>query len=195
MLSWLSWFIDDLFYWIAVIALFGGAIAYVLSYFVGFIPMLKAHAMILKIMGLVLVILGGYYVANQNGYNRRVAEDKVEIERLNGEARAKEAELNGKLAKANGQLKKAKDDIKNKVTSINDRIDSGELRFPAAGCLQADSNAPASGGNTTDGTESNRSVLKAIVQIAADGDNAITQLNACIANYKTVMETVNGGVQ
>ena len=195
MLSWLSWFIDDLFYWIAVIALVGGAIAYVLSNFIGYIPMLKAHATILKVVGLLLVILGGYYVANQNGYNRRVAEDKAEIERLNGEARAKEAELNGKLAKANGQLKKAKDDIKNKVTSINDRIDSGELRIPAAGCLQADSNAPASAGNTTDGTESNRSALKAIVQIAADGDNAITSLNACITNYKTVMEAVNGGVK
>ena len=80
MLSWLSWFVDDLFYWIAVIALIGGAAAYVLSYLVGFLPMLKPHALVMKVVGLSLVVIGGYYVADHRGYERRVAEDKAEIE-------------------------------------------------------------------------------------------------------------------
>ena len=116
-MSWLSWFFDDLFYWIAVIALVGGAAAYVLSYLVGFLPMLKPHALIMKVVGLVLVISGGYYVADHRGYERRVAEDKAEIERLNTEARAKEAELGQKLARATSQLKQAKNDIKTKQAS------------------------------------------------------------------------------
>ena len=192
-MSWLSWFFDDLFYWIAVIALVGGAAAYVLSYLVGFLPMLKPHALIMKVVGLVLVILGGYYVADYRGYERRVAEDKAEIERLNGEARAKEVELGQKLARATSQLKQAKDDIKTKTASINARIDSGELRLPSTCGVQADSSSAS--GDGAAGAESERQAIKDIVQIAADGDSAIVSYNSCIARYNQVMETVNEGVK
>jgi len=193
MLSWLSWFFDDLFYWIAVIALVGGAAAYVLSYLVGFIPMLKPHALIMKVVGLSLVVIGGYYVADHRGYERRVAEDKAEIERLNGEARAKEAELGQKLARATSQLKQAKNDIKTKQASIDARIDAGELRLPSTCGVQASSDA--SNGNQTDGTQSDRQTIKDIVAIASDGDKAIVKLNACISQYNEVMQTVNEGVK
>jgi len=192
-MSWLSWFFDDLFYWIAVIALVGGAAAYALSYLVGFLPMLKPHALIMKVVGLVLVISGGYYVADHRGYERRVAEDKAEIERLNTEARAKEAELGQKLARATSQLKQAKNDIKTKQASIDARIDAGELRLPSSCGVQASSDA--SNGNQTDGTQSDRQTIKDIVAIASDGDKAIVKLNACISQYNEVMQTVNEGVK
>jgi len=192
-MSWLSWFFDDLFYWIAVIALVGGAAAYVLSYLVGFLPMLKPHALIMKVVGLVLVISGGYYVADHRGYERRVAEDKAEIERLNTEARAKEAELGQKLARATSQLKQAKNDIKTKQASIDARIDAGELRLPSSCGVQASSDA--SNGNQANGAESDRQTIKDIVAIASDGDKAIVKLNACISQYNEVMQTVNEGVK
>ena len=192
-MSWLSWFFDDLFYWIAVIALVGGAAAYVLSYLVGFLPMLKPHALVMKVVGLSLVVIGGYYVADHRGYERRVAEDKAEIERLNTEARAKEAELGQKLARATGQLKQAKNDIKTKQASIDARIDAGELRLPSTCGVQASSDA--SNGNQTNGTESEREVLKAINAITSEGDIAIVKLNACISQYNEVMQTVNEGVK
>jgi len=185
----IAWLFGDLFYWIALIALAGGAILYVLSYFVGFIPMLKAHAMICKVVGLLLVLSGGFYVADNHGYQRRVAEDKAEIDRLNAEARAKEAELSIKLARASSQLKKAKDDIKTKQASIDSRIDSGELQLPNTCGVQASSDA--SNGDTTNGSESTRQALKDIVQIATEGDTAITSLNSCIAQYNQVREMVN----
>jgi len=193
MLSWLSWFFDDLFYWIAVIATVAGAIAYVLSYLVGFLPMLKPHALIMKAVGLLLVIAGGYYVSDHHGYQRRVDEDKAEIERLNGEARAKEVELGQKLARATSQLKQAKNDIKNKQASINARIDAGELRLPSTCGVQA--SPSASDGNQADGAESDRQTIKDIVAIASDGDKAIVKLNACISQYNEVMQTVNEGVK
>jgi len=192
-MSWLSWFFDDLFYWIAVIALAVGAVAYVLSYLVGFLPMLKPHAIIMKVVGLVLVISGGYYVSDYHGYQRRVAEDKAEIERLNGEARAKEAELGQKLARATSQLKQAKNDIKTKQASIDARIDAGELRLPSTCGVQASADAP--NGNQTNGAESDRQTIKDIVAIASDGDKAIVKLNACISQYNEVMQTVNEGVK
>jgi len=192
-MTWLSWFFDDLFYWIAVIALAVGAVAYVLSYLVGFLPMLKPHALVMKVAGLVLIILGGYYVSDHHGYERRVAEDKAEIERLNGEARAKEAELGQKLSRATSQLKKAKDDIKTKQASIDTRIDSGELRIPTTCGVQA--SADASNGNQTDGADASRQAIKDIVAIASEGDRAIVKLNACISQYNEVMQTVNEGVK
>ena len=189
----IAWLFGDLFYWIALIALVGGAILYVLSYFVGFIPMLKAHAMILKIVGLVLVILGGYYVANQNGYQRRVAEDKAEIDRLNTEARAKEVELSGKLAVANGQLRKAKNEITNKQNDLNSRADSGGLRLCPSSSVQASSSA--SSGDGASESESERQTIKALISIAAEGDSAIVSYNSCIAQYETVRQMVNEGVK
>jgi hypothetical protein len=192
-MSWLSWFFDDLFYWIAVIALGVGVVAYVLSYLVGFLPMLKPHALIMKVVGLVLIILGGYYVADHRGYERRVAEDKAEIERLNGEARAKEVELGQKLARATSQLKQAKNDIKTKQASINARIDAGELRLPSTCGVQA--SADATNGDQANGSESDRQAVKDIVAIASDGDKAIVKLNACISQYNEVMQTVNEGVK
>jgi len=194
-MSWLSWFFDDLFYWIAVIALVGGAAAYVLSYLVGFLPMLKPHALVMKVVGLVLVISGGYYVSDHHGYERRVAEDKAEIERLNGEARAKEAELNTKLARATSQLKKAKDDIKTKQASLTASADAGSLRLCPSSGVQADSGSTATNGNTTNESDFERQTVKALIGIAADGDTAITSLNACIAQYNQVMQTVNEGVK
>ena len=155
--------------------------------------MLKPHALVMKVAGLVLIILGGYYVSDHHGYERRVAEDKAEIERLNGEARAKEAELGQKLSRATSQLKKAKDDIKTKQASIDTRIDSGELRIPTTCGVQA--SADASNGNQTDGADASRQAIKDIVAIASEGDRAIVKLNACISQYNEVMQTVNEGVK
>ena len=192
-MSWLSWFFDDLFYWIALIALFGGAIAYVLSNFIGYIPMLKSHAMICKVVGLLLVLSGGYYVADHHGYERRVAEDKAEIDRLNTEARAKEVELSGKLAVANGQLRKAKNEITNKQNDLNSRADSGGLRLCPSSSVQASSSA--SSGDGASESESERQTIKALISIAADGDAAIVSYNSCLAQYETVRQMVNEGVK
>jgi len=143
----------------------------------------------------VLVISGGYYVSDHHGYERRVAEDKAEIERLNTEARAKEAELGQKLARATSQLKQAKNDIKTKQASLTASADAGSLRLCPSGSVQADSSSSSASGNTTHESDSERQTVKALIGIAADGDTAITSLNACIAQYQAVMQTVNEGVK
>ena len=187
----IAWLFEDLFYWIALLALIGGAVAYGLSYFIGFVPMLKPHALLMKVVGLALIVTGGFYVSDHHGYERRVAEDKAEIERLNGEARAKEVELGQKLARATTQLKQAKNDIKAKQSSISARIDSGELRIPSTCSVQTSSSTTASRGDQADGSDATKQAIKDIAAIAADGDAAITQLNACIATYNQVRETIN----
>jgi len=191
----IAWLFGDLIYWLTLLAFVAGIVAFVASFLVGFLPMLKAHAMILKYGGMVLIVGSVYFLGDRNGYQRRVDEDKAEIERLNGEARAKEAELNTKLARATSQLKQAKNDIKTKQASIDARIDAGELHIGSQCSVQADANSTSSGGNTEDGAKSEREVLKAINAITSEGDIAIVKLNACISQYNEMMQTVNEGVK
>jgi hypothetical protein len=186
-------FFSDLFYWLALGAMLVGVLAFILSYAVKLFPMLGGYGLGLQVIGVILALLGNAYVCDRHGYQRRVAEDKAEIERLNTEARAKEVELNKKLAKASDQLKKAKNDIKTKTASINSRIDSGELRLPSTCGVQT--SADATNGDQANGAESDRQTVKDIVSIASDGDKAIVKLNACIAQYNEVMKTVNEGVK
>ena len=145
------------------------------------------------IIGAIATFTGVYFYGHHAGYQQRVDEDQVEIIRLNGEARTKEVELNQKITVATTALRKAQDDIKTKQYSINARIDSGELRFPTSCALQTDSSAPA--GDRDKGSESDRQTIKDIVSIASDGDSAIKDLNACIAQYNEVRQTVNKGVK
>jgi hypothetical protein len=191
MISWLSWFFDDLFYWIAVIALLAGAVAYGLSYFVGFIPTLKPHALLMKVLGLALVISGGYYVADHRGYQRRVAEDQTEIERLNGEARAKEAELDKAKKEKSQAIRKANDAIAQKKSDVYSRVDSGELRLFTSCGVQTNPDARTSSGDSANGSDIERQTIKALADIASEGDKAIVQLNACVDFYNTVRSQVN----
>ena len=145
------------------------------------------------IIGVIATFIGVYFYGHHAGYQQRVDEDQAEIIRLNGEARVKEVELNQKIAVAITALRKAKDEIKSKQDNINSRIDSGELRLPSSCPVQ--SSADTSPGDGGKGSESDRQAIKDIVSIAAEGDSAITDLNACIAQYNSVREIVNKGVK
>jgi len=187
----LSWLFGDILYYLALLSLAVGIGLYLVSHLVKFLPMLKPQAFVMQIGGIVLIILGGYYVADHHGYQRRVAEDQAEIIRLNDEARAKEAELNKKLSGVTTALVKARNDVKTKQSSINSRIDSGELRLPSSCAVQATTDATSPRGDSANDGQSERETLKTIAAIAADGDIAITQLNACIDTYQKVREMVN----
>jgi len=184
-------FFANIFLYIAYCVLILAILVHVVSYM---LP-LGTYKFPVQIVSLILILLGGYYVADHHGYERRVAEDQAEIIRLNDEARAKEAELNKKLSGVTTALVKARNDVKTKQSSINSRIDSGELRLPSSCPVQATTDATSPRGDSTDDSKSERQAIKDIAAIAADGDIAITQLNACIDTYNKVRQTVNEGVK
>jgi hypothetical protein len=184
-----------LFYWLTVLALVAGIVGFVGSYLVGFIPMLKAHAMILKYGGLVLIVGSVYFLGSNHGYQKRVAEDQAEIERLNGEALAKTAELTQKMNRATDLLRKAKNDIQSKQTELNARVDSGSLRLPSSCGVQANSGSSSVNGDPANVTDTERQTIKALIALTSEGDIAITSLNSCINSYNEVMKTVNEGVK
>jgi hypothetical protein len=192
MFSLLWTFFDNILYYLALASLFVGALLYFLSYFARILPIVATYALMMQIIGIVLCFLGVYYVADHHGYQRRVVEDQVEIDRLNGEARAKETQLDKQKQATNVALRKAKDAINQKQSDINKRIDSGELRLSTSSCLQTNADAGTTRGSGGGGQgESDRQVIRDIVQIASEGDKAITERNACIDFYNAVRSKVN----
>ena len=191
MFSLLWTFFDNILYYLALASLFGGALLYFLSYFARILPIVATYALMMQIIGIVLCFTGVYYVADHHGYQRRVVEDQVEIDRLNGEARAKEAQLDKQKQATNVALRKAKDAIQSKQVVINSRIDDGELRLPSSCGVQASADARSTSGSGEIQSNASRQALKDIVAIATEGDRAIVQLNACIDWYNQVREKVN----
>ena len=175
-------FFANIFLYIAYCVLICSILVHVVSY----VFPLGTYKFPVQIVSVILMILGGYYVADHHGYERRVAEDQAEIIRLNDEARAKEAELNKKLSGVTTALVKARNDVKTKQSNINSRIDSGELRLPSSCAVQTAPDATSPRGDSTNDGQSERQAIKDIAAIAADGDIAITQLNACIDTYNKV---------
>lgn len=159
-------------------------------------------------LALVAVLaMGGFYkYGYSNGWDDRDVEMQLEIARKNGEARDKEQVMAKAVAEKETELRKANDAVDKKQTDLNRLIAAGRVRLPAPSCAQARASAPAAAGDSNQArsephpapesdpgpSESERQTLQLIAQIAADGDRAINQLNACIDAYENMRNTING---
>ena len=135
---------------------------------------------------------GGYHF----GWEDRDNDMKIAIAQKNDEARAKEKELGEKLQDQETKLRKAQDDVKKKQSAMHELARTGRLRLPAPSCPQNSASATIATGNTQpsqpDASESERQTIAALIDIAAEGDKAITKLNACASAYEEVRRLVNG---
>lgn len=132
-----------------------------------------------------------YFYAHHVGYAKRDQEMQLEIARLNGEAREKEQKLAEDLNNTSSQLKEANDVVTKKQTDLDAAIRSGRMRLNTS-CVPASTGSSTTSGNNSQASESERETLLLIAQLAAEGDRAINELNACIAAYNQVRETING---
>ena len=139
-----------------------------------------------------VIAIGLYFYGHHKGWAERDAEMQAEIAAKNEQVRQTEHKLNEQLAVTSTKLSEANDAITEKQSSLDRAIRAGRVRLPSPSCVQAAGGATAPSGNQTDASESDRQTLVLIAQIAADGDRAINQLNACIAAYEQVREAANG---
>jgi len=157
-----------------------------------------------------LLTVGGFYkYGYSNGWDDRDVEMQAQIARKNEEARTKEQEMAKAIADKETALRKANDVISKKQTDLNSAIRAGRVRFPTASCPQAPASTPAASGDSNQArsqpdpapdansdangpSESERQTLEMIAQIAADGDRAINQLNACVDAYENMRSIING---
>ena len=146
-----------------------------------------------KIIAAIVLVTVTYKYGHHNGWWERDAEMQIEIAKKNDEARATEQKLNEQLNTKSTQLLEANNAVTEKQSALDRAIRAGRVRLPAASCVQASSGSSAPSGNQPEApSESERETLRLIAEIAADGDRAINQLNACIDSYNQVKEAING---
>ena len=143
-----------------------------------------------------IALFGSYRGGYHFGWQDRDNDMKIAIAQKNDEARAKEKELGEKLQDQETKLRKAQDDVKKKQSAMHELARTGRLRLPAPSCPQNSASATIASGDTqpsqSDASESERQVIAALIDIAAEGDKAITKLNACASAYEEVRRLVNG---
>jgi len=153
--------------------------------------------------GAAILVVSTYFTGHHKGWTQRDAEMQVEIAKKNEESRAKEQEMVIAVNQKDEELRKANDVVNKKQTDLNRLIATGRVRLPTPSCVQAPaSTAPAAGNSAEERakpdeqanqpSDSERETLQLIAQIAADGDKAINQLNACIDSYNEMRKIVNG---
>ena len=144
------------------------------------------------ILAAVIACLMAFFYGHHKGWWERDMEMQAEIGKRNEESRTKEQELQSQLNNQSNKLTEANDAINQKQSALDRAISAGRVRLPAASCVQAPASAGAAPSNSPEaGGESDRETLRLIAQIAADGDRAIVQLNACIDAYNAVRDQVN----
>ena len=148
------------------------------------------------IVGVLISLFGTYRVGHHYGWLERDNDMKIAIAKKNEEARAKEKELGEKLQDQESKLRKAQDDIVKKQSAMHELARTGRMRLPAPSCPQTSPSTTTPTGNPQPSdppeTESERQVIAALIDIAAEGDKAITKLNACASAYEEVRRIVNG---
>jgi len=145
------------------------------------------------ILAAVIACLLAFWYGHHKGWWERDAEMQMEIARKNAEARETEQKLTEQINSNSKALMEANNAINEKQSALDRAIRNGRVRLPAASCVQsAQSPTPAAGDRDETPSESERQTLLAIAAIAAEGDRAIVQLNACIDAYQAVREQLNG---
>ena len=139
------------------------------------------------------LLLGTYFYGHHKGWYERDAEMQAEIAKKNEEARKTEQKLAEVVSTTATKLQEANDAVTQTQSALDRAIRAGRVRLPAASCVPAAEGASAPSGNQYQApTESERETLRLIAEIAADGDRAINQLNACIDAYEAVRKQMNG---
>jgi F0F1-type ATP synthase membrane subunit b/b' len=156
-----------------------------------------------------LAIFGIYKYGYNSGWGDRDAEMQAQIAAKNEHARQLEQEMAKAVADKETELRKANDVVAQKQTDLNRLIASGRVRLHSASCVQASPSSAIASGNSNQApsqldrapdpdpsasgaSEAERQTLQLIAQIAADGDRAINQLNACIDAYDNMRSIING---
>ena len=151
----------------------------------------------------ILTVIGLYRWGYGRGWGDRDAEMQAVIAQKNEESRAKERQMADRLNASSTKLLEANNALDQKSSALDRAIRAGRVRLPAASCVQSPASTPAPSGDRQEArsepdrpadqpSDADRETLRLIAQIAADGDRAINQLNACIDAYNQVREQING---
>jgi FtsZ-interacting cell division protein ZipA len=154
------------------------------------------------IVGFVVSVMAFYSYGHHKGWAERDVEMQAEIAKADAEARLIERNMTEQINATTTKLQEANNAIDQKQSALNRAIAAGRVRLPAPSCVQASPSTTAPTVNqqaaaqpdraADQPSDAERETLRLIAQIAADGDKAINQLNACVDAYNQVREQING---
>ena len=145
------------------------------------------------LLGLTITLFGTYRGGYHFGWADRDADMQIAIAKKNEEARELEKNMTSKLSDQETKLRKAQDEIAKKQSAMHELARTGRLRLPTASCPQTSANSPTPSGNSDSSqSELERQTIEALIDIAAEGDKAISKLNSCISAYNEVRTLING---
>jgi septal ring-binding cell division protein DamX len=141
---------------------------------------------------LVLVFGGGYCT----GKHYEQEAQQAEVDRLNTEARSKEAALEAAVTTTANALRVTNEKAKLATKQRDAAIDAGtyKLRVKTSCPVQpsTDPATPSGSGGGETSAELSPEAGKALFAIAEEGDRAISKLNACIDLYNQAIESQKG---
>ena len=143
------------------------------------------------LLALLLAFGVGYF------YGKHVESEaqQAEVDRLNTQARAKEAALTAAVTTTADALRKTNEKAKLATKERDIALDSGalKLRVPVKTTCPVpaspDTAVAAGSGGGEARAELDPAFGKALFAIAEEGDRAITKLNACISLYNKALES------
>ena len=143
------------------------------------------------LIALLLTFGGGYW------YGKSVEKDaqQAEVDRLNTQARAKEAALTAAVTTTADALRKTNEKAKLATKERDIALDSGalKLRVPVKTTCPvptaADPTAPAGDSGGAPSAELDPAFGKALFELTDEGNRAIEKLNACIDLYNKALES------
>lgn len=145
---------------------------------------------LIGIGALLAALLGGLGYVYSKGYDAAETKFKLELANAKIDADAQAEVLQESIDKLSASARKKDRDAQNEISRLRVAIDDGSLRFSAPLAVTGGSSTgPAA--QPTRG-ELDRPTTQALLGITADGDQAIRELNQCLAAYNEVKEKQNG---
>jgi len=145
------------------------------------------------ILGALTAVIGAYFYGHHAGYQECYDEAVAKVARANDEARKKEQELNAKVNATASALRKANDEAQVKISKLTSDVQSGAVRLSiplSSNSVCSSNTSGTANGDSTARAELNGKASANLIAITADGDKAIRSLNACIASYNEVRQTL-----
>jgi len=135
------------------------------------------------LLGILSIVISSFFYGHHQAY----VEQEAEVARLNLLERQKEAEM-VKIADNHAtELRKANENAKVQIAKLQSDVASGAIRLSiATRAVQTSSDSTPTSGNTEARSELDPEAANTLISIAADGDKAIRQLNACVDIYNEV---------
>jgi hypothetical protein len=122
--AWLlQWIPDSVFAWLVGMILLAGAVAYIASKLVGWLPFVGRYKIALELGGIAALIVGAYFYCDV-GYRATVADMKEKIRISEEQSRKANAELADAVKEKNQAIKDQNKFLKDQLNQVATKIDA-----------------------------------------------------------------------